>query len=492
MSQAEASHEARVARAAGAEYDDRWRALVFPAGYRNPVPASRYNLTVIGAGPAGLIAAIAAAGLGAKVALIERHAMGGDCLNVGCVPSKTLLACAASGLPFADAMRRVRGVRAGIAEHDSVARYSKAGVDVFLGEASFVSPHEIAVAGAMLRTRKTLIATGARACVPPLRGLRELAPLTNETIFDLAEQPRRLAVLGGGPVGCELAQAFARLGTQVDLIELEPRVLPKDESDAARLVAEALVRDGVRLRLGTRVIAAARTPEGKSLTLDDGRRIDADEVLVAVGRLRNVESLRLENVGVRFDPTSGVATDARLRTSHPDIYAAGDVCAQLQFTHAADAHARIVVRNALFMGRARADRLFIPWCTYTKPEVAHVGATSRELQQAGRPFDRYRAEFGELDRGRTDDAADGYAEVLMQKGADRIVGATIVGKDAGEQLAPLILLAARGLGLRSLDSVVLPYPTRSEYLRRLSDACNRARLTPRLASTLKWWLTRTR
>ncbi|TLY98768.1 MAG: FAD-containing oxidoreductase, partial [Gammaproteobacteria bacterium] len=216
--------------------DARWRRLVFPGDYRNPTPSARYNLTVIGAGPAGLLTAIAAAGLGARVALIERHAMGGDCLNVGCVPSKTLLAAASSGLEFALALKRVRAVRAAIAVHDSVERYTAAGVDVFLGQASFASAHEIRVGEATLRTRRAVIATGARAHIPPLPGLAGIAPLTNETVFDLAGQPRRLAVLGAGPVGCELAQAFARLGTEVELLELAPQILPQEEPEAAERV----------------------------------------------------------------------------------------------------------------------------------------------------------------------------------------------------------------------------------------------------------------
>jgi pyruvate/2-oxoglutarate dehydrogenase complex dihydrolipoamide dehydrogenase (E3) component len=468
-----------------------WRRLVFPADYRNPKPAARYHLTVIGAGPAGLVTAIAAAGLGARVALIERHAMGGDCLNVGCVPSKTLLAGAAAGLTFAHAMQRVRAVRASIAQHDSVERYTQAGVDVFLGQGSFSGAHEIRVGEARLRTRRTVIATGARAQVPPLPGLAEIAPLTNETVFDLRAQPRRLAVLGAGPVGCELAQAFARLGTQVELLELGPRILPQDEADAAQRVADALLRDGIRLRLGAHVSGASRTSAGKVLNLADGTAVAADEVLVAAGRARNVEGLELERAGVRFEPQAGILVDPHLRTSHPHIYAAGDVCGALQFTHAADAQARIAVRNALFPGAARADALLIPWCTYTRPELAHVGATSGELQHRGHAFDRYRVEFGELDRGQTDDAADGFAQVLTARGSDRILGATIVGRDAGEQLSPLVLALTLGLGLKRLGSLVLPYPTRSEYLRRILDAYNRTRLTPFTARTLRWWLRRT-
>ncbi len=478
--------------------DARWRSLVFPANHRNPRPSGRYNLVVIGAGPAGLITSIAAAGLGAKVALIERQAMGGDCLNVGCVPSKALLAAASQGHDFDAAMQHAHAVRTRIAEHDSVERYTKAGVDVYLGSAQFIDAHRVRVGEQELTARKTVICTGARAAVPPIPGLEAAGILTNETVFDLPVLPARLAVLGGGPIGCELAQAFARLGSEVHLIEMQPRVLPLEDDDAAAMVAEALRRDGVRLHLGVRVTGASADGAVKRLQFDAGDSLDCDAVLVAVGRQRNVEGLGLEAAGVRFDPRAGVEVDARLRTSQHDIFAAGDVCSRLQFTHHADAQARIVIRNALFMGRTRADRLVVPWCTYTKPEVAHVGASRRELEQAGTPFDAYRTHFAELDRGRTDALSqaeadqDGYAEVLTEKGGDRLLGATIVGRDAGEQLSPLVLMMTAGLRLGALGSLVLPYPTRCEYLRRLADAWNRTRLTPRSARLLEWWLRRAR
>ncbi|MGH8289954.1 MAG: FAD-dependent oxidoreductase [Steroidobacteraceae bacterium] len=479
-------------RALGSGLDEEYQRLVFPPGYRNPEPAKRYNLVVIGAGPAGLVTSMAAASLGARVALIERHAMGGDCLNVGCVPSKTLLAAAAAGHSFPVVMDRVRAVRARIARHDSVERYSRAGVDVFLGEARFESPRVVRAGETLLRTRKTVIATGARPFVPPVPGLAELAPLTNESVFELRAQPRRLAILGAGPAGCELAQAFARLGSRVDLIEAAAQVLPQEEPEAARLVADALERNGVALHLASEVRSASVGSGGKTLQLAGRGRIEADEVLVAAGRRRNVEKLDLDRAGVRLGGQSAIEIDARLRTSHRDIYAAGDVCSQYQFTHAADAHARIVVRNALFHGRARADRLIIPRCIYTKPEVARVGASARDLQRAGARFDRYRVGWAELDRGLTDDAADGYAELLTGARSGRILGATLVGKDAGEQLAPVVLLMTLGLGLGDLGPFVLAYPTRSEYLRRLADAHARTRLTPRIAGALKWWLRRAR
>jgi len=464
-----------------------YRRLVFPPDYRNPDARSVYNLVVIGAGPAGLVISMAAASLGARVALVERHAMGGDCLNAGCVPSKTLLAAAAAGLPFEAAMQRVREVRTRIAHHDSVERYCRAGVEVFLGEARFEAPHLIRVGDARLQTRKTVIATGARPLLPPIPGLAELRPLTNETVFDPRPQPGRLAIVGAGAAGCELAQAFARLGTGVELIESAPRVLPQEEPEAAGLIADALRRDGATLHLGTAVQAASVTAEGKVLTLADGRRAVADEVLVAAGRQRNVEGLDLEKAGVELDARSALRVDARLRTSHPDIYAAGDICSPHQLTHAADAHARIVVRNALFGGRARADRLIVPRCVYTRPELAQVGAMARELEAAGRRFERYRLEWSELDRAVTDDREEGYVEVLSQADG-RILGATVAGPDAGEQIAPLVLLMAQGGGLGGLGSLVLPYPTRSEFLRRLADQHARRRLTPWVAKVLRGWL----
>jgi pyruvate/2-oxoglutarate dehydrogenase complex dihydrolipoamide dehydrogenase (E3) component len=480
-------------RATGAgDADAEWRRLVFPAGYRNPAPAGRYNLVVIGAGPAGLVVSIAAAGLGARVALVERHAMGGDCLNVGCVPSKTLLAAGAAGLDFAAAMTRVRAVRAAIARHDSVERYTGAGVDVFLGEASFDSTDAVRVGDAVLRGRRIVIATGARAAMPPIPGLDAIGALTNETFFGLEALPARLAVLGAGPIGCELSQAMARLGCEVHLLEAQPRVLPADEPEAAELVAAALARDGVRVRTGVRVTRASSSSAAKILEIDGSAPLEVDAVLVAAGRRRNVEGLALERAGVRLDGRGAIAVDARLRTSNPRIFAAGDVCSALQFTHAADAHARIVVRNALFGGRARADRLVVPWCTYTSPEVAHAGATRAQLERVGRAFDRHRFDFGDLDRGRTEGIADGFAEVLTARGSDRILGATIVGRDAGEQIAPLVVLMNAGQGLASLGSLVLPYPTRSEYLRRIADSWNRTRLTPRNARLLRAWLRLTR
>ncbi len=472
----------------GELFDREWRALVFPSGRRSPVPAGRYDLLVVGAGPAGLITAIAAAGLGARVALAERHAMGGDCLNVGCVPSKALLSASSRGLDFDQAFAWLREVRAGISGHDSVERYTKAGVDVYLGHCKFIDAQTVEIDGQRLRTRKSVIATGAVAALPPIPGLQESRPRTNETIFDLRQQPKRLGILGAGPIGCELAQAFARLGTEVHLLDVQPRVLPAEDADASTIVAHALQRDGVRLYLGSPIARVESQGSSRLLVTAGGEEIAVDEILVAAGRRRPFDGLGLEQAGVRFDAHNGIEVNSRMQTSHPDIYAAGDVCSRYQFTHHADAQARIVVQNALFLGRARADRLIVPWCTFTSPEVAHVGLTRMQAEAAGTAFDVWRVNWAELDRARTDAAEEGFAEVLTARGSDRIIGATLVGKDAGEQLAPLLLLMNNNLGLGAIGRTILPYPTRSEYLRRLADARNRQRLTPLVKKLFRLWL----
>lgn len=472
----------------GAAYDGQWRALVAPREHVNPVPRGRYHLVVIGAGPGGLVTAIAAAGLGARVALVERHAMGGDCLNVGCVPSKALLEITArAGVDFDRAFAWLREVRAGIAEHDSVQRYTAAGVDVYQGEARFVGPAAVEVAGQRLAARRFVIATGARAAVPPIPGLADVEPLTNETLFDLREQPRRLAILGAGAIGCEMAQVFARLGTEVHLFERAAQVLPLEHAAAGTVLAEALVREGVTLHLGE-AVSAVRREDGAVLIEAGDRAVTVDRVLVALGRQPNVAALDLAAAGVRQLQDGRIAVDRRLRTSNRRIYAVGDVCSAQQFTHNADLQARAVVQNALFLPTARVDGAVIPHCTYTCPEVASVGRGEADLVAAGVAFERYRVDFADLDRGRAAGEREGFAEVLTTAGGDRILGATLVGHDAGEQIAPLVLMMSRKLGLGAASSLVLPYPTRAEYLKRLGDAVNRQRLTPRVAGLLRGWL----
>ena len=480
---------------AGANFDAEWRQMVFPADYSNPQPDPEgYNLLVIGAGPAGLIVSIAAAGLGAKVALIERHAMGGDCLNVGCVPSKALIEMASrkqagGDVSFADAMAWVREVRAGIAHHDSVERYSDNGVDVFLGEAKFVSDRHVEVGGQRLTAAKIVITTGARAALPPIPGLADAEALTNESVFDLTQQPKRLGVIGAGPIGCELAQSFARLGTEVHVFEMADRPIPLEAAEASALLAAQLTADGVHLHLGTAAKGIHKRGDVRVIETDGGDT-EVDEVLVALGRQPNVDSLDLEKAGVKYDPRKGIEVDATLRTSNPRIYAAGDVASKYQFTNSADHQARIIVRNTLFFGKGKARTDIIARCTYTHPEVAHVGAEEQDLKDQHIDVDTYEVDWEAMDRARTEGDTKGLIRVLTKKGSDKILSATLVGPDAGEQIATLAVLVANGKGLGELDAAVLAYPTRSEYLRRLADAYNRTKLTPFVAGVfqrlLKW------
>ena len=481
------SQDGKHTRYPGDDHDRRWRELVFPENYRNPEPRRKYHLVVIGAGPAGLVASIAAAGLGAHVALVERQAMGGDCLNVGCVPSKSLLEFTQRNpnAGFAEAFAWLRRVRSELAAHDSVERYLQSGVDVFLGPARFAGRNSVEVGGQRLAARRILIATGARAGLPPIPGLQNCDPLTSESFFGLVERPGTLAILGAGPVGCELAQGMARLGIEVHLFEMAGRVLPGSIAAASEAVASALQSDGVRLHLDSKVTRISVAGNRSTIHARDASTT-ADRVLVAAGRRANVEGLNLAAAGVELRD-GRIDVDHRLRTANRRIYAAGDACSGLPFTHNADAQARIVVRNALFTPTASTRTLVVPQCTYTDPEVAQVGKTEAQLTEEGVAFDSYRLEFGELDRARAAGEKDGFVELLTAEGSDTILGATIVGHDAGEQIAPLCLALTNGLGLGAVGKAVLPYPTRAEYLRRLADQYARTRLTPRAAGLLKSW-----
>ena len=480
------------------EHNLRHLANVHPEGHVNPAPKDRYHLVVIGAGTGGLVTAAAGAALGAKVALVERHMMGGDCLNVGCVPSKGILraarawtevarASATFGAPatagagdFSAVMRRMRRLRADLSPIDSVARFRDLGVDVFLGEGKFVDRGTVEVGGARLNFRRAVVATGGRPALPSCPGLAEAEPLTNETVFWLEELPRRLVVIGAGPIGCEMAQAFARFGSEVTLVNRGARLLPREDRDAAAVIEGALLRDGVRLQLGTKLLSAERSGGEYILHYDrEGRRerAAADQILVATGRRPNVEGLQLDQAGVRCTDR-GVAVDRRLRTSNRRVYAVGDVCSPYQFTHVADAHARIVVQNALFFGRARADRLVIPWCTYTSPEIAHVGMYAEDAERAGIACETYTRSIEELDRAVLDGANEGFVRVHLKKGTDRILGATIVAEHAGDLISELTLAIVAGVGLGRIAATIHPYPTQGEMVRKVADAWRRTRLTP--------------
>ena len=488
-------------------------ANVHPPDWVAPSPAPRYNLVVIGGGTAGLVTAAGAAGLGARVALVERDLLGGDCLNVGCVPSKCVIRSArvagelrvasAFGIhvpgpvevDFGTVMERMRAVRARISLHDSAARFRGLGVDVFLGEARFTGPGTVAVNGTTLRFRRAVIATGSRAHRPPVPGLAEAGFLTNDSIFELMKRPRRLAVIGAGPIGCELAQAFRRLGSEVTIFHTGSHILNREDADAAEIVQRAFHTEGIRLLFEARLARVDRAADGKVLRAETPRGSEAvtvDEILVGVGRVPNVEGLGLESVGVVYDRHEGVTVDDRLRTSNPMIYAAGDVCLAEKFTHAADFSARTVIQNALFLGRKKLSVLTIPWCTYTDPEIAHVGLSEEEAVERGIRIDTYVRPFAEVDRAVVDGEEDGFVKLHVRRGADRIVGATIVGRHAGEMISEVTLAMTAGVGLGRLASVIHPYPTQAEAIRQVGDMYNRTRLTPRVKRLFAAWLRWTR
>jgi pyruvate/2-oxoglutarate dehydrogenase complex dihydrolipoamide dehydrogenase (E3) component len=484
-------------------------ANVHPLDWVNPRPAARYNLVVIGAGTAGLVTAAGAAGLGAKVALVERHLMGGDCLNVGCVPSKALLrssrlaaevrraaefglvSAGGAQIDFAAVMERVRRVRARLSPHDSAERFRSLGVDVFLGSARFTSRDAVEVGDQKLRFARAIIATGARPVLPPIEGLAEAGFLTNETVFNLTARPARLAVIGGGPIGCELAQAFQRLGSQVVLFVKHAQVLDREDPDAAEVVQRALLRDGVRLVFRADLKRVERSEAWTRLHFaasGQSASVDMDEIVVGAGRAPNVEGLGLEVAGVRYDARRGVLVDDRLRTTNSRIFAAGDVCMNWRFTHAADFAARIAIQNALFLGRKKLSALTMPWCTYTDPELAHVGLSQREAQARGLQLDTYVRHFRDVDRAIADGDEEGFVKIHTRRGTDRLVGATIVGRHAGDMLSEITLAMVSGVGLRKLANVIHPYPTLAEAIRQCGDSYNRTRLTPTVRKVFARWL----
>ncbi len=492
---------------AATEANQRLLANVHPSDWRNPTPAGKYNLVVIGAGSAGLVAAIGAAGLGAKVALIERHYLGGDCLNVGCVPSKTVIRSAkvlgeiarasqfgvqveGVRVDFGAVMERMRRVRADLSVHDSVHRVAKLGIDLYLGDAQFTGRNTLDIDGQTLTFTKAVIATGSRPAAPPIPGLAETGHLTNEKVWDLTRLPPRLAVIGAGPIGAELAQAFRRFGSEVTVFDVIPRLLGREDAQAAEVIRRVFENEGIHLALGAEIEQVARSGAAKQLTYQlngAAHTLVVDEILVAAGRLPNLEGLNLEAANVAYHKR-GVEVDDTLRTTNPDIYAAGDVASRFQFTHTADATARMVLQNALFPGsKKKVSDLIVPWATYTDPEVAHVGMYDWEAEQAGIAVETYTHMLAETDRGRTDGAKEGFVKVHVKKGSDKILGATIVGRHAGELISEITVAISGGLGLRHLSTVIHPYPTEAEAIRKVADAYNRTRLTPTVAKLFAGW-----
>ena len=479
-----------------------------------------YNVVVVGAGTAGLVTAAGTAGLGGRVALIERNLMGGDCLNFGCVPSKALISSArliqqirqaekwgldrqSPQFVFEKVFERMRARRAKIAPNDSQERFESLGVDVFRGEARFVSPHEVEVNGQKLHAENFVIATGSRAAIPKMKGIDAVPYFTNETIFDeLKEKPESLIVLGGGPIGCELAQTFQRLGVQVTIIQRGDQLLPREDRDVAEFLEHRLINEGVRMIKNADAHSVATTDAGElALQLLDReperlaeRTLFADALLLAIGRTPNLQSLDLKSAGVEVSE-GGLRVNDYLQTSQRHIYAVGDVIGPFLFTHMADAHARVVVRNILapfqFL-RQKMDYSVVPWCTYVDPEVAHVGLGEKEAQQKNIDYDLFVVPLEDVDRAVVESEEAGFAKILTAKGSDRILGATIVAPHAGDLLHEFVLAMKAGIGLGKIASTIHAYPTFAELARKAGDKYNRTRLTQRTKKIFTWLYARAR
>lgn len=491
------------------QYNRELESNVRPPQWQNPTPSGSYHLVVIGGGTAGLVTAAGAAGLGARVALIERELMGGDCLNVGCVPSKGVISAARVAatvrdaeefgvhvpegvdLDFGKAMERMRSKRARISPADSAQRLSELGIDVFFGKGSFVDVNTVTVLredGSVnrLKYKKAVIAAGARAAAPPIDGLDSIDYLTNETVFSLTELPRRFGIIGGGPMGSEMAQSFARFGSDVFLFEMSDHILSREDDDATAIVQKQFEKDGVNLMLGSQDMQLSSESDGIRVQGKCGTDMNpydvvVDQLLIAVGRAPNTDGLNLEAVNVKFD-RRGVEVNDNLQTTNPRIFAAGDICSKYKFTHAADFQARIVIQNALFavgpFGKKKASDLIIPWATYTSPEIAHVGIYPADAKDAGIEIDTYVQDFEHVDRAILEGTDDGFVKVHTKKGTDQIVGATIVAENAGDLISEITVAMNNRVGLSRIGSTIHPYPTQAEAIRRLGDQFNKTKLTP--------------
>lgn len=490
------------------EHNEALEANVHPPDWPNPTSTKPYHLVVIGAGTAGLVTAAGAAGLGARVALIERELMGGDCLNVGCVPSKGVIRAARVAatvrdakpfgvnvpddvsFDFAKAMERMRRLRTQISPNDSAQRFSDMGIDVYFGQGKFADNDTVTVTrrdGAVseLKFRKAVIATGARASAPPIPGLDSVDYLTNENLFSLTELPRTFGIIGSGPIGSEMAQTFARFGSDVFLFERDDHILTREDTEAAAVVQRQFERDGVRLMLNSKDMTIKPNGDGKICVTVTQNGVPnetvVDQLLVAVGRAPNTEGLNLEAVHVKYDQP-GVEVNDHMQTTNPRIYAAGDICSKHKFTHAADFQARIVIQNALFavgpFGKKKASNFIIPWATYTSPEIAHVGMYERDARDAGVEIDTYTQRLADVDRAILEGQDDGFVKVHTRKGTDEIVGATIVAENAGDLISEITVAMTNKLGLSKIGGTIHPYPTQAEAIRRLGDQLNRTRLTP--------------
>ena len=483
---------------------DKYRGAKVYKAYKKPKKFD-VNLAVIGAGSGGLVSSYIAAAVKAKVVLIERHKMGGDCLNTGCVPSKALIRAAKTNhllkkadvlgienvsgeVNFSRVMQRVDNVIKTIEPHDSVERYSKLGVDCVQGEATIISPYEVKVGDKVITAKNIIIASGARPFVPPIPGLDQVDPLTSDNLWSLEQQPKKLLIMGAGPIGCELAQSFQRLGTEVTIVDMAPRMMPREDEDVSEYMLERFQKEGVTVLLGQQIVGFEKTANGCSATLqnDSGKQtVECDRVLVAVGRKANTEDMGLEALGVELTKQGTIAVDDYLRTKYPNIYACGDVAGPYQFTHTAAHQAWYASVNALFgkFKKFTVDYRVIPWATFTDPEVARVGLSESEAKEKSIDYDVTRYGIDDLDRAIADNEAQGFVKVLTAKGSDKVLGCTIVGASAGELITEFVTAMKHNIGLNKILGTIHIYPTMSEANKYVAGEWKRANVSERV---MRW------
>eukprot|EP01059_Diplonema_ambulator_P019767 TRINITY_DN33416_c0_g1_i1.p1 TRINITY_DN33416_c0_g1~~TRINITY_DN33416_c0_g1_i1.p1 ORF type:complete len:596 (+),score=128.99 TRINITY_DN33416_c0_g1_i1:67-1854(+) len=471
---------------------------VGPKDRAHPEVSDEYDLLVVGAGVAGLLSSIMAKALGQRVCLVEQHYMGGDCLNVGCFPSKCLIACGrrareirtsselgisispdAVKVDFPFIMERMRKLRAAIGPHDGVERYTRDFCEsIFIGKAEFTSPHTAKVSGVPkeIKFKHAMIATGGSAGIPPVPGLAAIPHLTNNTFFNLTELPPRMVLIGAGPIGIEMAQTMAQLGSQVTVLEAAPQLLPREDPDAAKCLQESLATEpNLTIVTSCKILKvsgdvqdlATCAPWGLyKVELDGGVVIECEALLNATGRVPNVHGLGLDKAGVEYDTRQGVQVDDHFKTTADHIYACGDVASPFKFTHAADWQARTAIRN-MFLGlKESSANLLTPWCTYTTPEIAHVGKYESELTEKCIPFISYTRKLADVDRCKCEGVTEGFVKITCRAGTDKILGATIVGPSAGDLISEITVCMTAGMGLSTLAGIIHPYPTTAEAIRQ--------------------------